>query len=554
MSLTEPRRQSQDLILTCGEPQQRAAQEHTVRAFTPSAMSTTTFTDANVDATAVGLYVRPEDGDARGQDRQIISVSGTTATVDASWSSVANVTRIRAWAPPDIPVRVTTADASSPYDVISSLHANIANEPDDYWLGSGYQLLGRGGANAGSARTFTDFTSTTGAFADGAPAATSVGDFFDLRKLIRPAADVEATLTHKTIQRGMIGMGQHDADVPIPITNDGTLNVSLVLRPLGTAAASGVVAVPPTEMSDILADIFTVTKDTGGTVADASTPGEIDCSTSSFTQGGFALFATGEAAQIYTVGSTTNITAYGTGQATQASLGVGSVVHAAAWYQRKTQGFLTRTWDLYRGGKLRQLFHGCLPSLNMTISREQLVTFALNYISPEALEYNVNRPVAIGATNPLSVGDFGIPTDGKGARCMLDGTKIVVSELSVNWGFTPKPRGSLSGINQGDGCLMDTGPITGSMSVYADNDDISGFRALVDRLPARTYMQFLYQKGSAPKDTFVFGVPAMYFTSNTFSYNDRQGMFTCEFTCVNPEAAGYGSSYINMPAAAFGLL
>ncbi len=79
MALNEPRRQSQDLILTCAEPQQRAAQEHTVRAFTPSASSTTTFTDANVSVTAVGLYVVPEDGDAMGQIRQIKSISSTTA-------------------------------------------------------------------------------------------------------------------------------------------------------------------------------------------------------------------------------------------------------------------------------------------------------------------------------------------------------------------------------------------------------------------------------------------------------------------------------------------
>lgn len=546
---TEPRRQSQDLVLTCAEPQYRASPEHTIRSFRPSSVTTTTFVDANVDATAVGLYAIPEDGTLRSQPRQVKSFSSTTATIDSPWATVGAVTAIRAWLPGDVPVRITTADAAAPFDVISSLHAGITNEPDNYWSSKGYYLIGISGANAGTAKAVSTFTAVSGTFAAGATAATAVGDLFVLRKVVRPAADITASVKAKTIQRTIRGTGSQGADMPIVLANDGSLSIDIEQRPIVTAGAASVAASAPIELGDILQDHMTQTLSTGGAISaiDATT---ITTSNGSFAANGFALLNNGKAVHILSA-TTATITAYGAGQAGFATVTVGSTAYSSASYIRKTSDFRTRMWDLYRGGKVRQILHGCMPTLNIAIEREQTVKFSFAYTSPEALQYNVDRPVALNAATPITIPDLGVPTDGKGARCVIDGTTVNVMSFNVNVGFKPMSRMSLSGLAQMDGMLMDFEAPSGQFKIYADNDDIAGFRALMDRLQSRIPMNFLYQKGTAPKETWCLAMPTMAWSGGEFGYDTGQGVMTMDFACVSPEAAVDHTNTALYPAATY---
>jgi hypothetical protein len=548
---TEPRRQSQDLILTCAEPQYRAAQEHVLtRSFRPTAISTTTFTDANVDVTAVGCYVIPEDGNIRGMIRRVLSVAGTVATIDAPWPTPVGNTAIRAWDPSDVPVRVTTASAAA---IISTTHAAIANEPDNYWApGKGYYAIGMSGANAGKAFQLLSFTSSTGTFTPTAalPITTAVGDLFLIRKVIRPAADVTASIKAKSIARKIIGTGSQGGDMPIVLANDGTISMDIEGRPLTVAAASGIVATPPIELGDIIGDHFNQLLNTGGTVSaiDANT---ITMTAAVPTVNGAVLLNNGKVAPILSA-TGANITKYAPGTAGFASVTVGTVAYASASYTRKTANFFTRLWELYRGGKVAQVFDGCVPTLTIDVQRLMPVHFKLAYTAGESLQWNVNRPVALGAaTNPISIPDVGVPTDGKGSRVCIDGTFVNVISLSVNVGLKPVPRMSLSGLGQMDGLLADLTAPTGTMKIYADNDDIAGFTALMDRMQNRVPMAVLYQKGTAPRETFWIFMPTLVFSGEEFGYDAGQGVATIQFECVSPEAAVDQSNAQLFPTATY---
>src|SRR5678816_3603947 len=150
----EPRIQSRDIPFTCAEPQYRDAQEASPRSVVISTMTTSTFTSALVTTSHVGCYAIPQDGNARGQVRQVKSVTGTVATVDQAWNSTASVSSIALWTPPDVPIRCTSAGTTA--TAISSAHASITNEPDDYWNSKGYMLLGRNSTFAGKCYTESD--------------------------------------------------------------------------------------------------------------------------------------------------------------------------------------------------------------------------------------------------------------------------------------------------------------------------------------------------------------------------------------------------------------
>jgi len=547
---TEPRRQSQDLILTVAEPQYRAAQEHALtRSFRPTAITATTFTDANVDATAVGSYVLPEDGNIRSQPRQVISVAGTVATIDAPWPTPAANTAIRCWDPSDVPVRVTTASSAA---VISTTHAAVANEPDNYWApGKGYYALGISGANAGKAFQLLSFTSSTGTFTPTAalPITTAVGDLFLIRKVIRPAADITASIKAKSIARKIIGTGSQGGDMPIVLANDGTVSMDVEGRPLTVSAGSGVAATPPIELGDILADHFVQTLNTGGTVS-AIDANSITMTAAVPSVNGAILLNNGKVAPILSA-TGSNVTKYAPGTAGFASVTTGTVGYASAFYTRKTLNFFTRTWDIFRGGKVRQLYQGCMPTLTIDVQRLMPVHFKLAYTAGEALQYNVDRPVALGASNPISIPDVGVSTDGKGARMVIDGTFVNVISLSVNAGLKPVPRNSLSGLGQMDGLLQDLSAPTGQMKIYSDNDDLAGFTDLMDRMQNRVPMAVLYQKGTAPKETFWLFMPTLVFTGDEFGYDNGQGVSTIDFTCVSPEAAVDQSNAQLYPTATF---
>jgi len=547
---TEPRRQSQDLILTCAEPQYRAAQEHALsRSFRPTAITTGTFTDANVDATAVGSFVIPEDGNIRGMVRRVLSVAGTVASIDAPWPTPVGNTAIRCWDPSDVPVRVTTASSAA---IISTTHAAIANEPDNYWApGKGYYAICLSGANVGKAFQLLSFTSSSGTFTPTAalPITTAVGDLFVIRKVIRPAADVTASIKGKSIARKIIGTGSQGGDMPIVLANDGSISMDVEGRPLTVSAGSGVVATPPIEMGDILADHFVQSLNTGGTVTaiDANT---ITMTAAVPTVNGAVLLNNGKVAPIWSA-TGSNVTKYAPGTAGFASVTTGTVGYASAGYTRKTANFFTRLWELYRGGKVCQVYDGCMPTLSIDVQRLMPVHFKLAYTAGESLQWNVNRPVALGASNPISIPDVGVPTDGKGSRVCIDGTFVNVISLTVNAGLKPVPRMSLSGLGQMDGLLEDLSAPTGQLKIYADNDDIAGFTALMDRMQNRVPMAVLYQKGTAPRETFWISMPTLVFTGEEFGYDNGQGVATIDFTCVSPEAAVDQSNAQLFPTATF---
>ncbi len=539
----EPRLQTKDIPLTCAETTYRDAQEATPRSVVISTMTTTTIVSSSLLTTHTGYYAIPADGDARGEPRQIKSVTGTTATVDSGWYSTASVTTIRLWQPPDIPVVGTSGGTTT--TVVASGHASLTNEPDDYWNTKGYFLLGRNSTFAGSCFTESDFTSSTGTFQASATmgATPGIGAFFDLRHLVRSEGPVTSAVTQKTLSRRIVGFQQ--ADAAVPITADGTVEFSLPVRPVTASAGDATAATPPLDIRDYLLDFCTETLDTGDTNNGAS-GNVLSYTDTTPAAGGFSLLNTGEVVQMLDTSTST----VGSGQMTAASVVNGSVAYASAWYTPKTTDFRTRTFDIYKGRLRRELFHGCMPTLDISITRDQLVMFLFKYSAAVALEYETSNPIT-STTRPLPLLDTTIPTDGKAARFLINGVKVLCGDLKINVGLTPMPRMCLSGVNQTDGMAMDVGPTKGSFTAYADVNDTANFKAFGPRLRSRDVIQLLYQKGSSPKETFAIGMPSAQLTKSVFNYNNGQGELQCEFECQVPQLSGMA---VGVPGLAFGWL
>ncbi len=361
--------------------------------------------------------------------------------------------------------------------------------------------------------------------------------------MVRAEGPVNATINQKVLTRRIVGFQQ--ADAAVPITAEGTVDFVLPVRPVSASAGDGTPATPPLDIRDYLQDIFTETLDTGDSTLGASgnAVGYLDTTP---TLGGFSLLATGEAVQLIS----TSTSSVGSGQMTAPLVPNPSTAYASAWYKPKTTDFRTRTFDIYRGRLVRQLFHGCMPTVEISITRDQLVTFAFKYTASDALEYEATNPVT-STTFPLPLLDTSVPTDGKGARLLIDGVKVLCADMKINPGFTPIPRPSLSGLNQMDGMAMETAPTTGSFTALADINDISGFKALSDRLRSRDVVQVLYQKGSAAKETFVIGMPSVQLTKVVHTYNGGLGELQCEFVCQVPELSSLQGG---LPGFAFGWL
>lgn len=548
MAFNEPRRQTEDLLLICEEPQYRASQESTPRAFTPSTMTTTTIVDASVTTTHVGCYVTPEDGNAKGQTRQIISVSGTTATIDSAWNSTASVTTIRVWLPADVPVRTTTTGSTT--TAVSSPHASITNEPDDYWNDKHYHLLGVGGNNAGKAADVTDFATATGTFTVGDTLTSTVaGELFLLRRMVRPET-YTVSLNRQTLERPAVGFSDPNASTPITATGSATLEMAI--RPTSTGAGSGTQATRPKELSDMLTSIMTEDRDTGSTASSASGTTLNVGTGSNFSVGGFVRVNTGEVGQIRSISS--DALTLGASHITAGNVEASSVVYASAWYKRKNSDFRTMCIDHYRGGLFRQVMHGCMPSVTLTVSRDQLVRLAFNYTAGEAHEYTRTRPVTKGATLPITILDAALPPrDSKAARCLLNGYNVMISDLTVDLGFSPALRPGLPGHNATDGTFMQTAPITGTFRMLADEDDRSSQYDLIDMLHMGGVFDFLYQNGTEPGGIFAFSIPYMQITAAPQSYQDGLGVYEGAFIARLPQAAA-STADASLPAFAMGFL
>jgi hypothetical protein len=549
MSVAQPRLQTKTLVLTAPQPQYGALQEHTVRAFVaPSAMTTTTFTHTQVGATLVGCLVIPEDGRAKGQERMVVSVSGTTATVDKAWSDVTNTTSIRAWLPGEVPWRATTLHASS---IISSPHAAVTEEPDAFW--NGHPFIGYSGANAGMSKTSGVFTSSTGTITLAANAAVAVGDLFLPRMVVRSAENVDATVKTKTQPRQVIGTGEQGADMAMIYGNEGNVKITVEQRPLATIGASTVQAAPPVELGWLMRDHFTQTLDTGGTVS-AIDATSITTTGGVFSVNGAVLLHNGKVAQVLAVsGGGATISAYGTNQAGFANVSTGSVAYGGVTWTRKSSGNLHRVWDVYQGAKERMYLSGCMPTLSISLQRESAVKFMFDYKSSDPFQWTVDRPVAVGAAFPITPPDLGVPTSTQGMRCVIDGTTVTMLSIDFNTGLKPGDRPSLSGANQQDGIPMDYDAATGTLKIYADQNDIAGFVALRDRMLSGKLVHFLCQSRTAAGRTFWLASPAMQYTGADFSYEGTpaQGIFTMPFQCVSPELAVNELNVALFPAATY---
>jgi len=186
----------------------------------------------------------------------------------------------------------------------------------------------------------------------------------------------------------------------------------------------------------------------------------------------------------------------------------------------------------------------------------QAIRRKLAFTAGESISYPLVRPVALGATAPLILPDNTIPTDPKWSRCLIDGVQHNVANIAVDFGFSPQVRKSLRGMNEADGAWMQKRPDTKmTFQIIADDDETAGNVAMVDRIPRRTNVQFLYQKGRAAKETFAIGVPALFITKAEFGYDGGLGVYNCEATCVDPVAAGYAAAtYANLPPISVGWL
>lgn len=573
--MNEPRRQTSDVLLMCEEAQYSYSQEAAPRSFNPTVstntMTVSTLTDTQIGSSHIGDYLKPEDGLAKDQARQIKSRASTVATVDTPWTATTSVTAVRAFLPADVPVRATGSGSTT--TVASTAHASITNEPGtgsgttystnasgatggDYWVGKGYHLLGAGGPNAGKAGKVTGFNTTGGVFSTGVTLTSTVADeLFWLRKRIRPEGPPTVNVTRKSVPRTIVGFG--DAVQAVGISYDASAAFELPVRGVPTAAGNATVAVPPVELSDLLSSVFTVNNDTGDKTALAAPASEPTLNVQSggtrLTVGGFLLLPTGEAAQIRAISGTA--LTLGLLHMTAANIPANTVVYASTHYKRKATDFRTFTIDYFRGGLFRQVLHGCLPTLTMTITRDQVVRFAWNYTAAEAVEYTLTTPVAPGATLPMTIIDTTVPFDGKAARCLLNGTQVLLHDLTINFGFKPVAQQALAGMNQ-QKMAMTLEPIGGSFTILADEDDRASFEDIVDLMArsGQSVVDFLYQKGASAGNTFALAIPALQIAESPQSYKDGTGIYTAAFHAVLPQTVPGNTYDAALPALSMGFL
>lgn len=549
----EPRLQSRDLVFSSQETTQRTLQEASPRSITISAMTANTLTSTQLTAAHVGCIVAAEDGAIRGNPARIKSVVSNVATLDRSFhTTLAAGAVFRVWIPPAVPF---VADSGSTTSFVDATHATLTNEPDGTFNGD-FALM-RTGANAGGAFKINAFTTAAGTLdltGDPTPNAVVAGDLCDVVTLARPeTSTVTSDVTVNVIARRLQGSG--DADQGVPTISAGTISMDFALKPISTAAASTIQAVPPYEMGRYLRDVMTETKDTGSTYTSqgGAAPTGIQVTVAAgagFTVGGFALMSNGEASQIIDKPSA-NVLALP--QLTAAAQVATSNVYASCWYQRKTSDFRTRTWFQYVGGLDLRMFMGCAPTIELDLARDAVIKFMMKYSATDALEYTTGNPNALAGHKFALSADTNVPVDGKAARIMIDSVPLLIGAVKITFGIKTLLRMSLSGMNQGDGYAFDCEPVMWSVSGYlADNNDIASNQKLTDRLRRGEVLSLFYQKGSNPKETFCAAAPAAQISKVSLKSNGGQYEFDFDATCILPQAARGNTANALLPAFAVG--
>ncbi len=440
---------------------------------------------------------------------------------------------MRVWQPAEVPFRATSTGLTT--TIVSSPHASITNEPDDIFNNDGGYALARTGANAGGAYRIADFSTATGTLSlvgDPLGTASADGDLFLYREVIRVEADPTVTVNRKVLERRVMGNATRAADLPVPITAEGGIEFAEAHRPLTASAGGGTLATSPIGLGGRLRDFMTEQKDTGSTVSSGSA-GTLTPAGGTFNTGGFVLLGTGEASQI-SLASGGVLTVPQMLQAPVTS----STVYASCWYQTKGDTFFTRTFDIFRGKLERQYLSGCAPSCEMKITRDQVISFNWKYQAAEAIEYVSGNPNSVSA-HRFGLVDTGIPMDGKGARVFLNGVKVLVEEITINFGPNPLARPCLSGMNQYDGFAFDFQPVKLTMTGYlADNDDLTSAVDAHDMLETGAPVSFFYQKGASPKNTLCASIPALSLTKVEYGVNNAQGKFDIEGIAASPALTG----------------
>jgi len=501
-TMTSPRRAKDDLLLSAPQPGYISSQPHSVRAFVPSAWSATTFTDANVDATAVGKIVVPEDGTIRGHRRMIVSVTGTTATIDKAWpvDPTGSATTLSAFVPAAPYIRATSDGNVGKTTTICTDLSTPDNYADAVFItGQGYYLIGVAGTNAGAAVKITSYDHTTQTFTHAAWSASksTAGDLYVVAKLHRPEGDVlTAGVDYVHEPRPLMGSKEPEPGV-IHDWKGTPLGFALAVRPLSTAGSAGAVA--PVEAGDLLSDIMTASIGTGTTCTTNTAGPPLVLHTASgagFNVSDVVLNSAGEAGLI--VAKSTNDLTIAPGHMTAAKIANTSVLFAGANYTPKITDWRPRTFYYFRSGKKIEQYADCLAKLSIAMERAKVTRWKFDYPTPNVeMAHDLARWVAVGASQPLVLPDTTIPTSAMLPRCLIDSQLVRAEAFNVDVGLDPKMRAGEGGPNQSFGSWMDTKEAGGALQIYADNNDISGFTATCDRVASGIPFLWFWQRGSA---------------------------------------------------------
>lgn len=547
------RRQKDDLLFAVCQPAYATAQEHSPRSVRPSAWAASTFTDANVDATFVGKMVTPEDGNCKGMTRQIVSISGTTATVDKAWPATPNFVSARIWVPAALFVRSTGNGSTT--QTVSSDFTGIDNYvAATFALGRGYYLIPIAGANAGGAPVrITSFDPSTGTFTHDAMISTTTGDLYAVAKLIRPAGDiVNATVGRDFEKRPLVGFQAPEPGIAHNL--HGSIDFELEHRPQTTAGTAK--AVPPIEMGDLLASVFTEALGTGTTVVSATgttIPLITGTTSAGFAIGDFALNAAGEAGLV--TGNSGAVLTIGSGHMTVSKILASSVLLAGANYKLKLSDWRQFCFYYFRAGKALEQFADAMPKITLAIERGKALRFKFAYAAA-----NVERTGNLDAwiTKAQALGmlpDTKIPQSAMGPRFLVDGVAGEMQAFTLDWGFDPKMVPSQSGINESAGMWMDIPETTtGTAIVGMRNDDRSGWINMVDRFASGIPFDMLYQRGAGGGRVFALDIPAAQVIANTLQVNERAGVASFGWQACLPQAVEGNSVSSLLPPAVMAFL
>lgn len=390
---------------------------------TASAVSQTTVTStalAALGTASVGrIMLEALDGDCKGQRVIVTANNGLDpATVTPFWKTSPTGTRFRLW---NLNWKTATATSHGNSTTITSTYRT---EASDTWGGKYRMLCVRGTYNTGDQVAISSFDPVTDTFTVGTMTGMSVaGDFYLPIRPIEPS-ELSMVIGETPIERNLINDSLDGEGVVPGAMTPPTMDATLEVRGLTTAAGNGTAADPPKEINPLLQTCFSQTLNTGDTAQAGSTTASVNVADSTrFADYTMALAAGGDFFGISAAAG--NVLAVPTGHLSAAPA-TNDVIYGAANYTPKTDPSSVSAL-IWTDAQICRIINGLVPALKLNIAGDELVRLTWSMIGVNAIYSDLAQP------HDGDTYDTGTPIPGKSNICrvVLDGTEITAAVMSI---------------------------------------------------------------------------------------------------------------------------